>query len=138
MDNKDNEFLSIKEFAAIVGMTAETLRHYDRNGVFRPAVHGVEFENKYRFYSPPQIITVKMIRVLVEIGVPLQEIKELAISRTPEQLLKLLTKHKRKSADEISFLQEVFSIVGTFLELLKVCRKWLDAGGLPETDDGVK
>ena len=96
--NKD--FLSIKEFAELVGMTVVTLRHYDNKGVFPPAKRGVEFENRYRYYSPTQITTVKMIRVLTEIGVPLKEIKALAQNRTPEKILKLFRKHKDRVACE--------------------------------------
>ena len=114
--NKD--FLSIKEFAGFVGMTAVALRHYDKTGVFLPAKRGIEFENKYRFYSPTQITTIKMIRVLTEIGVPLKEIKELADNRTPEKLLKLLSRNRDKVADEIRFLQDVSLVIGTFIDLL--------------------
>jgi len=114
----DKNLLTVKEFARLAGMTAESLRHYDRKGIFQPAKHGIEFENKYRCYDPTQITTVKMIRVLTEIGVPLDTIKELAKERSPEKLMKLFSKHKSIVADEIHFLQEVFSVISTFLELL--------------------
>ena len=114
----DNDFLSIKEFARIVGMTVAALRHYDKTSVFLPAKRGVEFENKYRYYSPTQITVAKMIRVLTEIGVPLKEIRELALSRTPEKILKLFSKNKDKIADEIRFLQDVNSVISTFVDLL--------------------
>jgi DNA-binding transcriptional MerR regulator len=126
--NLDN-YLSVKEFAWLVGMTADALRQYDNKGIFHPAKHGIEFENKYRYYAPTQITTVKMIRVLAEIGVPLQTIKKLATSRTPEMLMKLLCKHKDIVADEIRFLQEVFSVIGTFLELLN--------GGISATETEI-
>lgn len=116
--NVEKDYLSIKEFAEFVGITEASLRHYDKMGVFTPAKHGVEFENKYRFYSPQQITTVKLIRVLTEIGVPLKTIKELTLNRTPEKMLKLLKKHRDRVADEIGFLQEVYSIINTFTDLL--------------------
>jgi len=79
MDNNifGKDFLSIKEFSKFVGITVDSLRHYDRKGVFKPAEYGTGIKNKYRYYAPTQITTVKMIRVLTEIGVPLQTIKEL-------------------------------------------------------------
>ena len=117
-ENFDKEFLSIKEFAGFVGMTVAALRHYDNIGVFSPAKHGVEYENNYRYYSPAQITTVKMIRVLTEIGVPLKEIKELAKNRTPEKMIKLLSKNMDKVADEMRFLQEVLSVIGIYTDLL--------------------
>ena len=114
----DNDFLPIKEFAALVGMSVATLRYYDKIGIFRPARRGVEFSNKYRYYSPTQITTIKMIRVLTEIGVSLDTIKELAEDRTPEKLLKLLSKHRDKTAVKLHFLEEVYSVISTFQELL--------------------
>jgi len=87
-------------------------------GIFAPAKRGIEFENKYRYYSPLQITTVKMIRVLTEIHVPLDTIRELTQNRTPEKMLKLLRAHKEKLANDIHFLQEVSSIIDTFMELL--------------------
>jgi DNA-binding transcriptional MerR regulator len=117
-DNLNHDFLTIKEFAELVGMTTDVLRRYDNMGIFHPAKHGIEFENKYRYYAPPQITAVKMIRVLAEIGVFLDTIKELSEDRTPEKLMKLLSKHKGAIADEILFLQDAFSVIYTFLELL--------------------
>ena len=127
----DRDLLTIKEFAEFVGLTIASLRHYDNTGVFAPAKHGVEAESKYRYYSPLQITTVKMIRVLTEIGVPLKTIKELTQNRTPEKLLKVLKKHRDITADKIQFLQEVYSIISTFTELL------YDAISATETDLSV-
>ena len=120
MRNKEigSDYLSIKEFADLVGMTVVALRHYDKTGIFHPAKRGVEFENKYRYYSPTQITTVKMIRVLTEIGVPLKTIKEMTESRTPEKTIKLLSRNKDKVADEARFLQDVYSVINTFIELI--------------------
>jgi DNA-binding transcriptional MerR regulator len=116
--NLDNDFLSIKEFAEFVGITVASLRHYDRKGVFSPAKHGIDFQNKYRYYSPLQITTVKMIRVLTEIGVPLKTIKELAENRTPEMMLKLLSENRDRVANEIRALEDVHAVISTFTNLL--------------------
>jgi len=59
-----------------------------------------------------------MIRVLTEIGVPLKTIKELTKNRTPETLLKLLSKNRDILADELRFLTDVYSVICTFHELL--------------------
>jgi DNA-binding transcriptional MerR regulator len=114
--NKD--YLSIKEFADLVGMTAAAIRHYGKKEIFQPAKHGIDLENKYRYYAPTQITTIKMIRVLTEIGVPLDTIKALADDRSPEKLIKLLSRQKGIVADELSYLQDVYSIICTFLDLM--------------------
>jgi DNA-binding transcriptional MerR regulator len=114
----DKDYFTIKEFADFVGMAASALRHYDTTGVYVPAQRGAKGRLKYRYYSPTQITTVKVIRVLVDIGVPLDVIKEFASERTPESVLKLLSKHKNKVADDLRFLRDAYSIINTFTDLL--------------------
>jgi DNA-binding transcriptional MerR regulator len=115
---KRDDYLSIGEFAQIVGITPASLRVYDNKGIFVPAKRGRGFDNDYRYYSPMQITTVKMIRVLTKIGVSLEEIKELATDRTPEKLIKLLRRQKEKLAGEIRFLREAHSVIAMFLDLI--------------------
>jgi len=114
----ENEFMTIKEFAGFAGMTESSLRHYDSKDIFVPAKRGVKYNNKYRYYAPTQITLVKMIRVLTEIGVPLKTIKDLAQDRSPEKLIKLLSRNKEMVADEVRFLQDVYSVIDTFLDLI--------------------
>ena len=116
----EKDYLSVKEFADIVGISVDTLRYYDREGVFQPAKRGSENEGNYRYYAPMQITTVKMIRVLTEIGVPLKTIKEMTEGRTPEKILKLLTDNREKVADEIRFLNDVYSVINIFHELISI------------------
>jgi DNA-binding transcriptional MerR regulator len=88
------------------------------HGIFQPAEHGIKFKNKYRYYVPEQITMFKMIHVLAEIGVPLPTIKELSKSRTPETLMKLLSKHKGLIASKIKFFQEATLVICTFMEMM--------------------
>ena len=112
------DYLSVKDFSQLVSIPESRLKYYDRKGIFVPDAHGEGRQKKYRYYSPTQITTVKMIRVLSEIGVPLAEISELSKDRTPEKILKMLAKNRRILSEEINYLQDVYSIVSTFSELL--------------------
>jgi len=127
--NRKDGFLTIKEFARLVGMTPAALRHYDWRGVFQPAKHGVDLENKYRLYAPTQITTVNMIRVLAEIGVPLDTVKVFAEERTPEKLMKLLSKQRDILLYRLDFIQESLLLIGTHLELLN--------SGISATEDEI-
>jgi DNA-binding transcriptional MerR regulator len=115
---KSEEYLSIGEFARIVGITRDSLRIYDKKGIFSPAMRGNGLENDYRYYAPMQITTIKMIRVLTKIGVPHKTIRELAKGRTPEKLIKLLRKQKEELAGEIRFLREAHSVIAMFLDFI--------------------
>ena len=114
--NKD--YLTIKEFSELVGISKASLRHYDKVGLFKPAKRGREFNNDYRYYSPMQLKTINIIRVLTEIGVPVETIKALTQNRSPEKMLKVFRKYKYKLSKELNYLQEACSIVEIFTELL--------------------
>jgi len=116
--NLGSDFMSIKDFSNFVGITAASLRHYDNEDIFSPAKRGTENKNKYRYYSPMQITTVKMIRVLTDMGVPLGTIKELGQNRTPEKLLRLLNENRNRLEKEMCALQEKHAVISTFTELL--------------------
>jgi DNA-binding transcriptional MerR regulator len=115
---KPDDYLSIGEFARIVGITPQSLRKYDNKGIFSPAARGDGLENDYRYYSPMQITTVKMIRVLTKIGVPHKTIREMTVKRTPEKLIKLLRKQKGELAGEIRFLKEAHSVIAMFHDFI--------------------
>jgi DNA-binding transcriptional MerR regulator len=115
---KPEDYLPIGEFARIVDITPNSLRVYDKKGIFSPAARGNGLENDYRYYAPMQITTIKMIRVLTKIGVPLRTIREMAADRIPEKLVKLLRKQKEELAGEIRFLREAHSVIAIFIDFM--------------------
>jgi DNA-binding transcriptional MerR regulator len=115
---KPEDYLSIGEFAEIVGITPHPLRKYDSKGIFSPAARGNGSENDYRYYAPMQITTIKMIRVLTKLGVSHNTIREMAASRTPEKLTKLLRKQKEELVGEIRFLKDAHSVIAVFLDFI--------------------
>lgn len=61
------------EFASLCRTTKETLRHYDRIGLLRPAARGA---NGYRLYSLPQLVDFSLIAALQSAGLPLAEVRD--------------------------------------------------------------
>ena len=120
MDDKvyGKVFLTITEFSKLVGLPVSTLQYYDKTGVFHPVKRGAEGNRGYRYYSPTQITTIKMIQVLTEIGVPLEEIRDLAENRTPEVMLKLFRKYKGIVTQRVRFFLESDSVIDTYSELI--------------------
>ena len=112
------EWLTIREFSALVDISASKLRYYDRRGIFCPAAHGDGRMRRVRYYSPIQVTSVKIIRVLSEIGVSLEEIAELAKERTPGKIMKLLARNKRTISYEISYLNAVYSIISIYHDMI--------------------
>ncbi len=69
------EFFSISRAAKSVGMTAETLRHYDRIGLVKPCK--TDEWTGYRYYSQQEIVKLNTIRALQCMGLTLAEINEI-------------------------------------------------------------
>jgi DNA-binding transcriptional MerR regulator len=109
-----DDLLTVREFSEIVDIPVSKLHFYDKKGIFTPVDHGEGGKSKYRYYSPMQITTIKMIRVLNEIGVPLEIIASLDKHRNPETMIKLLSKNKRIISYEIDYLKVVLDIINTY------------------------
>jgi DNA-binding transcriptional MerR regulator len=115
---KQEYYMTIGDFARIVFISRYSLRAYDKEGIFTPAARGNGSKNGYRYYSPTQITTVKMIRVLVRLEVPHRTIRELAESRTPEKMIRLLRRQKEELAGEIRFRREAHSLISMLVDFM--------------------
>jgi len=63
--------LTVKQLAAISGVTVRTLHHYDEIGLLTPAHVGA---NGYRYYGRAELMRLQRILFHRELGVPLGEI----------------------------------------------------------------
>ncbi|UQN08156.1 MerR family transcriptional regulator [Deinococcus sp. QL22] len=87
-------------FARSTDLTVTTLRHYDEEGLLRPAVVGPA--SNYRYYFPSQMMDAERIRVMRGLEVPLNEIREYL--REPDEELRRLTllRHRRRVEQRIT------------------------------------
>ncbi|WP_321387013.1 MerR family transcriptional regulator [uncultured Enterococcus sp.] len=65
----------IGEFSKISNTTVRTLRHYEKLGLLLPTT--VDQQSGYRFYEASQISTINKIKMLQQIGLSLDTIKEI-------------------------------------------------------------
>jgi DNA-binding transcriptional MerR regulator/effector-binding domain-containing protein len=66
---------TIGEMARICGVSTKTLRLYEAEGLLAPA--RVDAHNQYRYYSPDQVLPLRRILFLRELGLPLEAIRRL-------------------------------------------------------------
>ncbi|USK67595.1 MerR family transcriptional regulator [Peribacillus frigoritolerans] len=99
---KLKEKLTIGEMAKLRGMTAETLRHYDRIDLFKPQY--IDPNSGYRFYSIYQYEVLGTIKELRQLGMSTDEIKDYFNERNFSKSLDIL---KAKHADLVSKLNEL-------------------------------
>lgn len=67
--------LTIGRLSRHFGLSAKTLRHYEQEGVFRPA--RIDALTGYRYYAPEQIPRLAEIVRLRRVGVPLEALRQL-------------------------------------------------------------
>ncbi len=88
--------LTVKQLAAISGVTVRALHHYDEIGLLKPASVGA---NGYRYYGRPELLRLQRILFHRELGVPLSEIAELLELEGASQIA-VLRQHREKLAAE--------------------------------------
>lgn len=69
------DYFSVSRTAEIVGVTAETLRHYDRIGLVKPCK--TDEWTGYRYYSRQEIVRLNTVKALRCMDLTLSEIKEI-------------------------------------------------------------
>ncbi|WP_438495844.1 MerR family transcriptional regulator [Paenibacillus sp. IHBB 3054] len=100
--------LTSGQFAKVLGISKDTLFHYDRLGILSPEFTA---ENGYRYYSINQIDVFKVISILKELEMPLKEIKEYLKKRSPHEFIALLDKEEKLLNSKIKQLQKMKSII---------------------------
>jgi DNA-binding transcriptional MerR regulator len=87
---------TVKQLAAISGVTVRTLHHYDEVGLLKPACVGA---NGYRYYGRKELLRLQRILFHRELGVPLSEIAEL-LELEGEDQIGILRQHREKLETE--------------------------------------
>lgn len=94
--------ISTGTFARLCSVPKKTLLYYDEIGLFQPDHIA---QNGYRYYSYRQIDLFLVILGLREIGMPLKEIKEYIVHRTPKDMIQLFMDQDLKIQKEIRKLK---------------------------------
>src|SRR3954463_203304 len=81
---------TVKEVAAISGVSVRTLHFYDETGLLNPAYCGA---NGYRFYEEPQLLTLQQVLFYRELGFELKQIKRI-LSRADFEKAAALRAHR--------------------------------------------
>lgn len=92
--------LTVKQLAAISGVTVRTLHHYDEIGLLTPAHVGA---NGYRYYGRAELMRLQRILFHRELGVPLGEIAELLALEGEDQVGVLMRHRERLEAERARF-----------------------------------
>lgn len=90
------EYYRIGETASLMGITTQTLRFYDKIGLVKPIK--IDPRTGYRYYAYEQFHFIDRIKYLQSLGIPLDDIKEVMLSK------KVLEEEEKKIRHQIEMV----------------------------------
>jgi MerR family transcriptional regulator, thiopeptide resistance regulator len=130
--------LTVKQLAAISGVTVRALHHYDEIGLLKPASVGA---NGYRYYGREELLRLQRILFHRELGVPLSAIAEL-LHLEGENQVAVLRQHREKLEAERERYRVLIETIDRTIEDLKGERLMANAdlykGFSPEKQAGYE
>ena len=101
--------MKINEVEALAGITKKNIRFYEEQGLLSPRRN---VENGYREYGDAEVQTLRRIKVLRKLGVPIEEIRQMlngthTIADGMRRHLITLERERRNLEQSIGFCQEL-------------------------------
>jgi DNA-binding transcriptional MerR regulator len=106
---------TVKQLAAVVGVSARTLHYYDQIGLLKPSR---DPSNGYRLYERPALLRLQQILFLRELGLSLEDIQQ-ALDRPDFDLLHALEGHRVALQDRQARLAVLLHTVERTIHHLK-------------------
>src|SRR5215471_4867136 len=106
--------LPIGDFSRMTHLSIKALRHYHDLGLLEPA--DIDPSSGYRFYTPDQIVAAQVIRRFRDLGMPLEEIKD--VLQAPDVTVRndLIVAHLRRMEAHLSHTQSTVDSLRSLLE----------------------
>ena len=120
---------AISEMASLFNVSRQTLIYYDKIGLFKPAVVN---EKGYRFYSPTQIPLMRLICMLRDLGLELDEIDRLTSTFDIGEMTDHLRSRVQALDDQIVGLKAERASVQERLSFYDEAVYWREREGRPE------
>lgn len=99
------KYLSIGEISKITKVPTSKLRFYDKKGLLSPQL---KKESRYRYYSSEQLILIKKIVTLRDLGFTIKEIKEfLGNEKNNEKDIEMIKNVLNRVQEEIKKLKSI-------------------------------
>ena len=106
---------TIKQLSKLAGITRRALHYYDEIGLLEPDRVG---ENGYRYYDEACLVRLQQILLYREIGMPLEQIKQI-MARPGFDVLSALESHKVELHKRIAHLETLVTTVDHTIAHLK-------------------
>jgi DNA-binding transcriptional MerR regulator len=110
---------TVKQLAAMSGVSVRTLHFYDETGLLKPAYHGA---NGYRFYEEAQLLTLQQILFYRELGFELKQIKRI-LGRADFEKFAALQSHREVLQENLARTQTLIETIDKTIQHLKGTKK---------------
>jgi DNA-binding transcriptional MerR regulator len=110
---------TVKQVAAMSGVSVRTLHFYDETCLLKPAYHGA---NGYRFYEEPQLLTLQQILFYRELGFELKQIQRI-LSRADFEKVAALQSHRKVLEKNLARTRTLIETIDNTIEHLKGTRR---------------
>jgi DNA-binding transcriptional MerR regulator len=106
---------TVKEVAAMSGVSVRTLHFYDESGLLKPAYCGA---NGYRYYEEAQLLELQQILFYRELGFELKEIRRV-LSRGDFEKIAALEAHRAALEGQVSRTHALIATIDQTIDHLK-------------------
>jgi MerR family transcriptional regulator, thiopeptide resistance regulator len=106
---------TVKQLAALSGVSVRTLHFYDEAGLLKPAYYG---SNGYRYYEEAQVLMLQQVLFYRELGFELKEIQRI-LRRANFEKVAALKSHRRRLLETIARNKELVSTIDKTIAHLK-------------------
>jgi DNA-binding transcriptional MerR regulator len=115
---------TVKQLSKLAGVTPRTLHHYDAIGLLKPTRVG---GNGYRYYGEESLIRLQQILFYRELGLPLEDIREI-VGRRDFDVLGALSSHRNALQKQAGRLDRLIQTVDNTIHYLKGERHMSEKG----------
>src|SRR6202035_2139140 len=110
---------TVKQLAAMSGVSVRTLHFYDETGLLKHAYHGA---NGYRFYEEAHLLTLQHILFYRELGFELKQIERI-LSRADFEKVAALQSHREVLQETLARTQTLIETIDKTIQHLKGTKK---------------
>jgi DNA-binding transcriptional MerR regulator/quercetin dioxygenase-like cupin family protein len=134
---------TVKQVAAMSGVSVRALHFYDEVGLLKPAFLGA---NSYRFYEEPQLLTLQQILFYRELGFELKQIQRI-LGNTDVEKTAALQSHRKVLQKNVARTRRLIETIDKTIQHLKGKKKMKSqemfagfsvAPGKDRFDEGIK
>ena len=112
---------SIGEISHITGVSKDTLRYYDRIGVFKPEY--VDPDNQYRYYTYSQFWYLDIITCCRRLQIPLERVKSVLDLHDNEKIVEMLKEQRQEAQRQSEYYARVVDDIDCYTEHNKRLRE---------------